>query len=449
MTFSKEHGELHNKPVDDEIKAILTWVSDHNKNLQVDIKKTTLDKSTWFYDNDTGSIVNKNRTFFQIRGIKYENIAQPIIIQDEIGYLGILCKSIKGVLHYLLQAKIEPGNINKIQISPTIQATLSNFTQAHGGAKPKYLDYFVGDNTGEVIVDQIQSEQSSRFVGKRNRNIIIKLDEKKEIDVSTSHMWMTLSQIKKLMLHDNLVNMDVRTVLSCMPYYKYEFDDQNSPLIRSVKENSQQDILPDIYRYLNNHKMFSIEKPILVPLYSLPNWQTVKKESYEEFSCISSYHYKVIFCDISIEGREVRHWGQPLFEALGMATFGLFTRVNNGIQEYLVKAKAEIGCFDKIELGPTIQMESTEKPKNDIEHLFFNYLNKSNGVIYNVISSEEGGRFYYEENRNVIIQIEANAIDDMPPGYWWCTYRTLNKLVQVNNVLNIQLRNLLSLLEIK
>ena len=48
---------------------------------------------------------------------------QPIIDQPEIGFLGILCKEIKGSLHFLLQAKIEPGNKNFVQLSPTLQAT--------------------------------------------------------------------------------------------------------------------------------------------------------------------------------------------------------------------------------------------------------------------------------------------------------------------------------------
>ena len=68
----------------------------------------------------------------------------------------------------------------------------------------------------KILVDQIQSEQSSRFLGKRNRNIIVLVDE--DIDVLPSHMWMTLKQIKELMKIDNLVNMDTRTVLSCIPY---------------------------------------------------------------------------------------------------------------------------------------------------------------------------------------------------------------------------------------
>ncbi len=64
------------------------------------------------------------------------------------------------------------------------------------------------------------------------------------------------------------------------------------------------------------------------------------------------------------------------------------------------------------------------------------------------ILSEEGGRFYQEQNRNVIIEISKDEIDTLPKGYVWSDYGTLNIMMQINNVLNIQLRNMLSFLEI-
>ena len=56
--------------------------------------------------------------------------------------------------------------------------------------------------------------------------------------------------------------------------------------------------------------------------------------------------------------------------------------------------------------------------------------------------------FYQEENRNVILLIEKKELEPIPMGYVWSDYGTLNLLTQINNCLNIQLRNLLSLLEI-
>ena len=70
-------------------------------------------------------------------------------------------------------------------------------------------------------------------------------------------------------------------------------------------------------------------------------------------------------------------------------------------------------------------------------------------VLHDVLLSEEGGRFYHEQNRNVIIEInKEDVIANEQDGYFWVDYKTLNTLVQVNNCLNNQLRNLLSLLEV-
>lgn len=221
-----------------------------------------------------------------------------------------------------MQAKIEPGNINNIQISPTIQATKSNFTQKHGGKKPLYLEYFLEAGRHKIIVDQIQSEQSSRFYKKRNRNIIIQVQE--DIPVLPSHKWMTLGQIKRLMRKDNLVNMDTRTVLSCIPYFGDGLSDQereqieacfgDKPLLRSLFAPTDDSTLPDIYQFLNNYKMFTDIHRELIPLHALQNWTMANGE----LVCKTPYPFKVVFCDIAIEGREVRHWTQPLLKRMGL-----------------------------------------------------------------------------------------------------------------------------------
>ena len=46
------------------------------------------------------------------------------------------------------------------------------------------------------------------------------------------------------------------------------------------------------------------------------------------------------------------------------------------------------------------------------------------------------------------MKIDKDEIKELPPGYFWADYQTLNILIQFNNCLNIQLRNLLSILKI-
>ena len=69
------------------------------------------------------------------------------------------------------------------------------------------------------------------------------------------------------------------------------------------------------------------------------------------------------------------------------------------------------------------------------------------GILFDQLLSEEGGRFYHEQNRNILLQVEKTELPQLSDGYFLVDYCTLNELVQVNNTLNIQLRNLLSLLE--
>ena len=80
-----------------------------------------------------------------------------------------------------MQAKIEPGNINKVQLSPTLQAAHSNFTQRHLGKTPAYLEEFRSASPEQILVDQLQSEQGARFLRKRNRNIIVRVEDEIEV----------------------------------------------------------------------------------------------------------------------------------------------------------------------------------------------------------------------------------------------------------------------------
>ncbi|WP_331736931.1 NDP-hexose 2,3-dehydratase family protein [Streptomyces sp. NBC_00211] len=176
----------------------------------------------WSFAADTGDLVHRSGGFFRIRGLHVTRASgpvtqwsQPIIDQPEIGVLGMLAKKIDGVLCLLVQAKIEPGNINMLQLSPTVQATRSNFLRLHGGATTRYLEYFTEPGRGRVLADVLHSEQGGSFYRKRNRNIIVETDE--DVPVHDDYRSLSVGQIQALLREDNMVNMDARTVLSCLP----------------------------------------------------------------------------------------------------------------------------------------------------------------------------------------------------------------------------------------
>ena len=193
---------------------------------------------------------------------------------------------------------------------------------------------------------------------------------------------------------------------------------------------------------LNDYKMYHDVHKTFVPLNELVNWNV----SNEGVTCKHATDFCVRYYNIEIQGREVQKWTQPLFKATAGALFVLFTTINNGEREFLISLCPEIGCFDNVEFGPTIQLsnENHLDKNNSIHQLFIKHKQQTKDICADVILSEEGGRFYHEQNRNMIIRVDKNELD-LPPDYLWVSADTLHHLILNNNTLNIQLRNLMSL----
>ena len=77
---------------------------------------------------------------------------------------------------------------------------------------------------------------------------------------------------------------------------------------------------------------------------------------------------------------------------------------------------------------------------------FLDYvLNASKERIYfDTLQSEEGGRFYKEQNRNMIVIAGDEISDELPENFIWMTLNQLYVFIKFNNYLNIQARNLIA-----
>ena len=155
------------------------WLNQQRISNKLKIKKKSYqDLKQWKFEEKL--IHHKKNNFFSIRpflfSLKTKKWFQPLIIQKEQGILGIIKKKIKDTNYYLLQSKIEPGNINGVQISPTVQATKSNYLRKHKGKKTVFLDYFLNKKNVKVLSSLKLSEQGSRFLDKKNKNILIEVN---------------------------------------------------------------------------------------------------------------------------------------------------------------------------------------------------------------------------------------------------------------------------------
>lgn len=444
---------------------IIAWLARRNQETYVEVRRRELDAlNKWHFDSITGDLRHETGKFFSIVGVEVQTSwphvrpewSQPIINQPEVGFLGIIAKEMDGVLYFLMQAKIEPGNVNHVQLSPTLQATRSNYTRAHHGKSPRYLEYFLERNRYPVLLDQLQSEQGGRFLRKRNRNIIIHVQE--DIDLHEDFVWLTLGQLQRLTRVDNLVNMDTRTVLSGIPFGDFSSrvvdfystlhsgasDPFRSRILKSLLDGeSSLFSFDEIITWMTHLKATSELAVRQIPLKDVQEWV------HEPLAIRHQDHkyFRVIGVEVEIGNREVTSWMQPMVEPAQEGLCAFIMKEVEGVFHFLVQAKLECGNFDILELAPTVQCLTGNFRNTARGSLPFleEVLSASPEQVYlDTLQSEEGGRFFREQNRNIIIEMKEDFSPDLPPNYIWMTLNQLKTFIQFNNYLNIQARSLLS-----
>lgn len=398
------------------------------------------DLDQWHFVKPTGDLVHASGRFFAIEGLHvvehdgphgdgpYREWQQPVIKQPEVGILGILCKEIDGVLHFLMQAKMEPGNPNLVQLSPTVQATRSNYTGAHGGSSVKLLEHFVDLDRDQVIVDVLQAEQGSWFFRKSNRNMIV--ETAAEIAEDDDFRWLTLGQIAELLHEDLTVNMNARSVLSCLPYY-----DPNPGALHSDVQ---------LLSWFTGERARHDVRTTRIPLASVEGW----KRGPDAVEHEDGRYFKVVAVAVRGSNRERVSWTQPLLESVDMGVSAFLVREFGGVRHVLVHARADGGFLDTVELAPTVQCT----PRN-YEHLpaderppFLDVVLGADRsrIRYEAVHSEEGGRFLNTKCRYLTIEAASLVPSEPPRGYAWATPAQLTALARHGHYLNVEARTLLA-----
>jgi oxidase EvaA len=123
----------------------------------------------------------------------------------------------KGVLHFLMQAKVECGNFDVVEFAPTIQCLTGDFRKVVN--PPRFVQEFLdGHIHGRVLFDTKQSEEGGRFYHEQNRNVILLLDENVELDKRDDFIWLTLGQVKEFLRFNNYLNIQVRSLIASLQY---------------------------------------------------------------------------------------------------------------------------------------------------------------------------------------------------------------------------------------
>jgi oxidase EvaA len=261
------------------------------------------------------------------------------------------------------------------------------------------------------------------------------------------------------MQHDNLVNMDTRTVISGIPFGDYSMEVVElfnffavekagsevkraflkSALIKDQARHTVEEIIT-LLTHLKSTFDLDVER---VPLKGLRGWEMTDSELRHS----EQKYFKIIAVDVEIGNREVQRWSQPMVEPAQEGLCAFVCKEIDGILHFAVQAKLECGNHDIIEFAPTVQC-LTGNYRNTAEGAlpFLDYVLKARKeqVIFDTLQSEEGGRFYREQNRNMLVMADDAVPVELPERYIWMTLNQIYSFLRFNNYLNIQARSLIA-----
>ena len=414
-------------------KNILNWLNYQRKQQFLDIEKINLSKlNEWIYNKR--EIYHKSKKFFKIAGLRIKsnfynkkNWDQPIIIQNEIGILGII-KNIK-TNKYLLQAKVEPGNINKIQISPTVQATRSNYSGVHGGKTIPFLKYFKRKNKNFSL----QTEQAFRYYNKKNSNIITHVSKK--ILLNEKFRWFSKIEIFNLLNEKNLINMDTLSVFSSfIKKKKIDFPLNNQKTLKKWKNSL-------FKKYYLKNKIISLG--------SIKNWNLTKKK----ISHQTNNYFSVIGIKVKTNKREITSWSQPIILGSKMAFAGYlikkFKNTKHYLCRYILKPGSKVGTFTcSVNTSRFIGYRKSKDLTNFQKILISKYFINSKNVLYDNILSDEGGRFYHSQIKYMACELDKYQDIKLPERYIWLSQNQMIDLIYKQRI-DIEARLLFGIINFK
>lgn len=422
--------------VDRDPDAVAGWLDERRRADPSSVTRVPFaDLDGWSFAPGTGDLAHTTGRFFGVHGLRVHTDhgspagwEQPIISQPDVAILGIVAQEIDGVLRFLMQAKMEPGNVNRVQLSPTVQATSSNYLRAHQGTAPRYVEYFVDRTRGRVLVDVLQSEQGSWFIGKRNRNIVV--EPYGRVDEYDGFIWLTLGEILALLRQPHLVNMDARTVLAGLP------TDPPGSVDEAVSP------LPEVRSWLIERKAAYALTTGYVPLGAVAGWRRTPDEIAHE----EGRYFTVIGVRVAASDREVRGWCQPLLAPCGTGLAAFILRRIGGTPHVLARADLRPGYRDVVEVGPTVQCTpdnyAGRAPGERPAYLDF-VLSARVRRRFDIVQSEEGGRFHHALTRHLVVEVDDDFPLAVPPDFAWLTVPQLGALARHSYQVDIEARSLL------
>ena len=177
----------------------------------------------WVYDGDV--IEHKDKKYFSVIGVdvsignrEVTHWNQPMVKSAQEGIMGFLVKKINGIYHFLVQAKLECGNFDIVELAPTVQCLTGNYRKGQNEYTIPYIEEILNAEPRNIWYQSYQSEEGGRFFKEQNLNIIVEVGEEFSTEVRENYCWMTLNQMLLLVIYNNFLNIAARSLLSAVKF---------------------------------------------------------------------------------------------------------------------------------------------------------------------------------------------------------------------------------------
>jgi oxidase EvaA len=459
---------MHNPRISNQKKHIYdfrNWQKKTLKDNQFQCKPIPFSESNEWYFND-GKLKHRTNGFFSLAGIaaearhsKLNGQEQLIILQHQIALNSFLMRKGPVGTEILFQGRVEPGNIGGMQLAPTVQSTKTNYKRLHGGKPTPMIGWFLKKNLSGIVYDELQSEEATRYYGKYNRNLVVQIDFDTEVEDNETFRWFDMDHIRSFVITDNVLNTDARSVISCMnwellvednlPFDEHPVGSFGKALQGSYNANTDSTICTafDLMRWLTKLRVQCGLRTHIKHLNEIRNW-VVENACIRELKNQMGFEARQYL--IKATGREVATWDQPLINSHGIGRLTLVCQEKNRILHFLVKASHEIGFLEGIQISSSISIPpggNIESEKN-VERFLLEIIDSKENVkiIQKCRQSEEGGRFYNDENDYEIVLLDPAIVVPENDLYRWTTLSQLRELIKISSILSIEMRGVMALL---
>jgi oxidase EvaA len=185
----------------------------------------------------------------------------------------------------------------------------------------------------------------------------------------------------------------------------------------------------------------------IVPISQLKNWMTEPEaiREIENHHGFSARQFRVV-----ATGREVKSWDQPLIASSGPGRLSLVFQERDGVLQVLAQASYEIGFLEGAQLSTSICIPPGSLVRHDdpIGEALVGVIaeGKRALLLHRCRQSEEGGRFYQEENDYEIVWLDPSVQLPRSDDYRWMTLAQVRDLIRIPGIFSIEFRGVLALL---